>query len=54
MSGSNKLLLGSKRMLWERLRALFYAYAFASMRQRFEALLYGFKKPSPLMTLDSS
>jgi Transposase DDE domain len=46
--------LGSKRMLWERLRALFYDYAFASMRQLFEALLYGFKKPSPLVTLDSS
>ena len=46
--------LGSKRMLWERLRALFYDYAFASMRQLFEALLYGFKKSSPLVTLDSS
>ena len=31
--------LGSKRLLWERMRALFYAYAFASMRQLFEALL---------------
>jgi len=46
--------LGSKRLLWERLRALFYAYAFASMRQLFEALWYGFKKSSPLVTLDSS
>jgi hypothetical protein len=46
--------LGSKRMLWERMRALFYDYAFASMRQLFEALLYGFKKSSPLVTLDSS
>ena len=46
--------LGSKRLLWERLRALFYDYAFASMRQLFEALLYGFKKSSPLVTLDSS
>jgi hypothetical protein len=46
--------LGSKRLLWERLRALFYAFAFASMRQLFEALLYGFQKSSPLVTLDSS
>src|SRR5438094_2587042 len=46
--------LGSKRMLWERMRALFYDYAFASMRQLFEALWYGFKKSSPLVTLDSS
>jgi Transposase DDE domain len=46
--------LGSKRMLWERLRALFYDYAFASMRQLFEALWYGFKKSSPLVLFDSS
>jgi len=46
--------LGSKRLLWERMRALFYAYALTSMRQLFEALLYGFKKSSPLATLDSS
>jgi hypothetical protein len=46
--------LGSKRRLWKRLRALFYDYAFASMRQLFEALWYGFKKLSPVVTLDSS
>src|SRR6195256_5490564 len=46
--------LGSKRLLWERMRALFYAYAFTSMRQLFEALLYGFKKSSPLVAIDSS
>jgi hypothetical protein len=46
--------LGSKRMRWERRRALFYDYAFASMRQRFEALWYGFKKSSPLIAIDSS
>jgi hypothetical protein len=46
--------LGSQRMLWERMRALCYDYACASMRQRFEALLYGFKKSSPLLTMDSS
>ena len=46
--------LGSKRLLWERMRALFDDYALASMRQLFEALWYGCKKSSPLVTLDSS
>jgi hypothetical protein len=46
--------LGSKRLLWERMRALFYAYALTSMRQLFEALLYGFQKSSPLVMLDST
>ena len=46
--------LGSKRLLWERMRALFYAYALTSMCQLFEALLYGFKRSSPLVMLDSS
>ena len=38
--------LGSKRLLWERMRALFYDYALTSMRQLFEALLYGFRSPA--------
>jgi hypothetical protein len=46
--------LGSKRLLWERMRALFYTYALTSMRQLFEALLYGFKRSSPLVPMDSS
>jgi hypothetical protein len=46
--------LGSKRRLWERMRALFYDYAFTSMRQLFEALWYGFKKSSPIVAIDSS
>jgi hypothetical protein len=46
--------LGSKRLLWERMRALLYDDAFASMRQLFEALLYGFKKSGPIVVLDSS
>src|ERR1043166_2736175 len=48
------LKLGSKRMLWERMRALFYDYALTSMRQLFEALLYGFQKSSPIVTIDST
>jgi hypothetical protein len=46
--------LGSKRLLWERMRALFYDYALTSMRQLFEALWYGFKKSRPLIVTDSS
>jgi hypothetical protein len=46
--------LGSKRLLWERMRALFYDYALESMQQLFEALLYGWKKSAPILALDSS
>jgi hypothetical protein len=46
--------LGSKRLLWERLRALFYDYTLESMRQLLEALFYGVKKPTPLLMADSS
>ncbi len=46
--------LGSKRLLWERMRALFYDYALASMRQLLEALLYGWQKPQPIVAFDSS
>jgi hypothetical protein len=45
---------GSKRGLWERLRALFFAYALPSMCQLLEALLSGFKKAPPQIALDSS
>jgi hypothetical protein len=48
------LKLGSKRLLWERMRALFYTYALKSMRQLFEALLYGFQRASLLVPMDSS
>src|SRR2546421_1128555 len=46
--------LGSKRLLWERMRALLYDYALQSMRQLFETLFYGLKKLQPLLTVDSS
>jgi Transposase DDE domain len=46
--------LGSKRRLWERMRALFYDYALESMRHLFEALFYGWKKTAPVCALDSS
>jgi hypothetical protein len=46
--------LGSKRLLWERMRAVFYTYALSSMRQLFEALFYGLKKPTPVFGVDST
>ena len=46
--------LGSKRRLWERMRALFYDYALASMRQLLEALFYGLQKSEPIFAVDSS
>jgi hypothetical protein len=46
--------LGSKRLLWERMRALFYDDQLGSMRELLEALFYGFKKASPDFALDSS
>src|SRR5262245_50242684 len=46
--------LGSKRLLWERMRALFYTYALASMCQLFEALWYGLQKPTPVFGVDST
>ncbi len=46
--------LGSKRLLWERMRTLFYGYALQSMRQLLETLLYGWQKLQPLLAVDSS
>jgi hypothetical protein len=45
---------GSKRLLWEKMRALFYDYALESMPQLFEALFYGLKKSAPILDFDSS
>ena len=36
--------LGSKRSLWEQMRALFFGYRFDSMEEIFRALFYGFKR----------
>jgi hypothetical protein len=46
--------LGSKRLLWERMRALFYAYRLTSMQELFAALWYGIEKPRPILTIDTS
>ena len=46
--------LGSKRMLWERIRSFFLEYVVYSMREIFEALCYGYDRPRPVFTIDSS
>ncbi len=46
--------LGSKRLLWERMRALCSDEALASMQQLLEALVYGLQKPTPSFALDFS
>jgi hypothetical protein len=45
---------GSKRLLWEKMRALFFDYTLVSMQQLFEALYYGLKKSAPILDIDSS
>jgi hypothetical protein len=44
---------GSKRLLWEKMRAYFYAYALESMRHLFEALYYDLNKSAPTLAIDS-
>jgi len=46
--------LGSKRLVWERLRALFSTSTLASMQQLFEALFDGLQKPTPVFGFDST
>jgi hypothetical protein len=45
---------GSKRLLWERLRSLCSTSRLDSMRELFEALVYGFEQSRPLLTRDTS
>lgn len=44
---------GSKRLLWEKMRAFFYAYVLQSMRHLFETLYYGLNKSAPTLAIDS-
>src|SRR5437879_9521008 len=46
--------LGSKRLLWERMRALFYGYHLKSMRELLEALFYGYERHRPILITDTS
>jgi hypothetical protein len=45
--------MGTKRLLWDRMRCLFTDFVFGSMRELFEALLAGIDKRKPVL-LDSS
>jgi hypothetical protein len=45
---------GSKRLRWEKRRALFDDYALESMPQLFAALFYGLKKSAPILDFDAS
>jgi hypothetical protein len=46
--------VSSKRMLWERMRSFFHDFTVTSMREIWEALLYGYEKPRPVFSIDSS
>jgi len=46
--------LGSKRLLWERMRSLFYEYRLRSIRELYEALYYGCDRPRPRIRFDTS
>jgi len=46
--------LGSKKMLWERMRSFFREYIVYSMRELWEALFHGYEKPRPVFSTDSS
>ena len=46
--------LGSKRLLWERMRSLFYEYRLRSLRELYEALYYGCDRPRPRIRFDAS
>ena len=45
---------GSKRVVWERMRALFYDYRLASRRELCEALLEGFETSPPVWRIDTA
>ena len=46
--------LGSKKALWEKVRALFDSYLFDSMETLYLAMLHGIKKDRPLILFDDS
>jgi hypothetical protein len=46
--------LGSKRLVWERMRALCSSYSLKSMHELWEALWYGYERHRPLLSTDTS
>ncbi len=43
--------LGTKRLLWDRMRALFHSFAFDSMAELYEALATGIEKQKPVVAV---
>jgi len=46
--------VGSKKALWEKIRALFSCFLFDSMEMLYLAILHGFQKDRPLILWDDS
>ncbi len=46
--------MGSKRMLWERMRSFFHEYIVSSMQEVLSALAYGYKRRRPVLNIDTS
>src|SRR5208283_1013437 len=46
--------LGSKKALWEKVRALFDSYLFDSMEMLYLSILHGIKKDRPVILFDDS
>ena len=46
--------LGSKKLLWERMRSRFYEYQLRSFRELYESLYYGCDRPRPRIRFDTS
>ena len=46
--------MGSKRMLWERMRSFFHEHIVSSMQEVFSALAYGYKRARPVLNMDTS
>jgi hypothetical protein len=45
---------GSKKALWEQMRALFHCFNLESMEMLYRAILHGFEPREPVIRLDSS
>ncbi|MCU0594229.1 MAG: transposase, partial [Desulfobacterota bacterium] len=45
---------GSKKALWEQMRALFHCFKLESMEMLYRAILHGFELQEPIIRLDSS
>jgi len=46
--------LGTKKMLWERIRSFFREHIVSSMQEILQALCYGYERSKPILKIDSS